>query len=119
MQLINGTTVRELCEIYGLSSSAINRHKANKHIPHELAQALQGEPLSEGLPAGTVLMNQIRDMRKTALELLHEAETTRDKTALLKEIREQIKLMADIMLKSIELDAQKKQDEIVVHLHWD
>jgi hypothetical protein len=64
-------------------------------------------------------MAQIKEMREEALDLLKKAESARDKVSILKEIREQIKLMADIMLKSIELNAQKKQDEIVVHLVWD
>ena len=124
MQLVNNVPISRLTDKYGLSSSAINRHKYNGHITKSLAVAAVNEPtIAESLPAGIVLMNQIKDMRETALSMLNEAGdeelSARDKIAVLKEIREQIKLMADIMLKSLELDTQKKQDQIVVRLHWD
>ena len=53
-------------------------------------------------------MAQIKEIREEALDLLKKAESARDKVSILKEIREQIKLMADIMLKSIRAERTEK-----------
>lgn len=113
--LLKGTAVRILSEQFQLSVAAINRHKYNKHIPQAVARAAQ----SNILPASDSIIDQIQELRDQALVMLEEAESVRDKTALLKEIREQIKLLADIMLKKIELDRDSKADVITVNLTWD
>jgi hypothetical protein len=81
--------------LFGVSESAIRRHKAN-HLPAKLVMARQAEEVAEA----DGLLSQVQDLQGRALGILDAAEGTGDlRTALgaIREARGNLELLAKLL----------------------
>jgi hypothetical protein len=82
--LVNGgTSLRSLAASYGLSLSAVARHK-DKHLPETLALAQEAAEVAHA----DDLLGQVRDLQERTLAVLGEAEKTGDLRVALRAIAE-------------------------------
>ena len=95
--LLCSDSYRDLARQFGLSKDALARHKES-HIPTEL---LKSNDIQEIVKAD-VLLVQLGEIREKTLSLLDKAERAADTrvygapVAYLREVREQIKLLAEL-----------------------
>ena len=95
--LLSGTSLRDVAGQFDLSKTALARHKEN-HIPKEL---LKSNDIQEIAKADALLV-QLGEVREKTLSLLDKAEQAADTrvygapVAYLREVREQIKLIAEL-----------------------
>ena len=95
--LLCSDSYRDLARQFGLSKDALARHKES-HIPTEL---LKSNDIQEIVKAD-VLLVQLGEIREKTLSLLDKAEQAADTrvygapVAYLREVREQIKLLAEL-----------------------
>ncbi|NBJ15548.1 MAG: hypothetical protein FNP40_08210 [Dehalobacter sp. 4CP] len=95
--LLCSDSYRNLARQFGLSKDALARHKES-HIPTEL---LKSNDIQE-IAKADVLMAQLEEIREKTLSLLDKAEKAADTrvygapVAYLREVREQIKLLAEL-----------------------
>ncbi len=82
LALIQKVPMREIAEKYGLSLSAVARHK--KHIPAQLAKADEAHHVAE---AGSV-MQRIMELDKRADEIYRQATSDQDHNLALKALKE-------------------------------
>jgi hypothetical protein len=111
-QLLNGTPYRDIAKHFELSSTSLHRHK-ERHIPTELSKAKEAREVAQA----DGLLDQVRNLRQKALNLLHQAETSNDLRAagiFLKELREQIKLWAELEGRL----ATQPQINILINPQW-
>lgn len=104
-ELLRGTPLRKIAEQYGVSSTALFRHK--QHMPAALAQAKEAEDIAQAED----LLKQIAELRKRAFAILDKAEQAGDlKTALLgiREAKGCIELLAKMQIVILE----KQQQEV-------
>lgn len=96
-RLVSGESYRDIARQYALSKDSLSRHKDN-HIPEALLKANDVQEVS----SADSLLKQLKEIRDKAYSLLDKAEVAGSTkvygppSAYLKEIREQIKLMAEI-----------------------
>ncbi len=91
--LVSGTSVRDIAGQYGVSKSAVYRHK--KHIPEALTKAQAAEEAAQA----DDLLGEIRRLQGKASGILAKAEGAGDlPTALraIREARECLKLLAQL-----------------------
>ncbi len=81
--LVDGTTYRTIADRFGLSETALKRHKAD-HLPATLAKAREASEVA----AADDLLGQIQELRRKAIELLGKAEKAGDYRTALMGIRE-------------------------------
>ena len=95
--LLSGTSFRDIAGQFDLSKTALARHKES-HIPNEL---LKSNDIQEIAKADALLV-QLGEVREKTLSLLDKAEAAADTrvygapVAYLREVREQIKLLAEL-----------------------
>ncbi len=95
--LLCSDSYRDLARQFGLSKDALARHKES-HIPTEL---LKSNDIQE-IAKADVLLVQLEEIREKTLSLLDKAEQAADTrvygapVAYLREVREQIKLLAEL-----------------------
>jgi hypothetical protein len=95
--LLSGTSFRDIAGQFDLSKTALARHKES-HIPKEL---LKSNEIQEIAKADALLV-QLGEVREKTLSLLDKAEKAADTrvygapVAYLREVREQIKLLAEL-----------------------
>src|SRR3954447_23338990 len=76
--LVAGASYRSVAKRFGLSESAVYRHKT-EHLPIHLLKAREVEELVQA----DNLLEQVRNLQTHALDILERAETTGDlRTAL-------------------------------------
>ena len=76
--LVSGTPYRSVAKRFGLSESAVYRHKV-EHLPAHLLKAKEAEEAARA----NDLLDQVRDLQTHALDILERAEETGDlRTAL-------------------------------------
>jgi hypothetical protein len=99
----------------GISEDALKRHKES-HIPEELLKSTNIQEIANA----DSLKQQLKDIREKAYSLLDKAEAAGNTkaygppSAYLKEIREQIKLMAELEGRL----ASQPQITIINHPEW-
>jgi hypothetical protein len=81
--VLNGMTNRDIAGQYGLSKSAVDRHKA--HIPELLVQARRNRDLYEA----EAILQRIRDLEEETLGQLEGGKDDGDRRLVLHAIREQ------------------------------
>lgn len=95
--LLCSDSYRDIARQFGLSKDALARHKES-HIPEELLKSSN----VQGIAKADSLLGQLKKAREKTLSLLDKAEAAADTrvygppVAYLKEIREQIKLLAEL-----------------------
>lgn len=82
-ELVTGDAYRHIASRYGVSTTALQRHKAD-HLPPALAQAKQAEAVADA----DDLLRQVAALRSKALSLLLKAEQAGDFRTALAGIRE-------------------------------
>jgi transposase-like protein len=76
--LVTGAPYRSVAKRFGLSESAVYRHKI-EHLPAHLLKAKEVEEVAQA----DDLLNQVRNLQTHALDILHRAEKAGDlRTAL-------------------------------------
>ena len=91
--LVAGGTLREIAGRYGVSKSALDRHR--DHIPPTVAKAREAEEVAEA----DRLLNVVRHLLGTALTTITQAEKAgelRTKLAAIREARETAKLLLEV-----------------------
>lgn len=112
MALLQHVPMREIAQQYGLSLSAVARHK--DHIPAQLAKADEAHHVAE---AGSV-MQRIMELDKRADEIYQIATTDQDHGVALKalkELREVTTLYAKL---AGEISSAKTVNNIIVTPEW-
>ena len=113
--LLCSDSYRDLARQFGLSKDALARHKES-HIPTEL---LKSNDIQE-IAKADVLLVQLGEIREKTLSLLDKAEQAADTrvygapVAYLREVREQIKLLAELEGRL----AAQPQITIINHPQW-
>lgn len=104
-ELLRGTPLRKIAEQYGVSSTALFRHK--KHLPATLTQAKEAEDIAQT----DDLLKKIVELREKAIAIVDKAESAGDlRTALLgiREAKGCIELLAKMQIVILE----KQQEEV-------
>lgn len=110
--LVNGTGLRDIAGHYGLSRSALSRHK-DDHVALSLVKAQDAAEVAQA----DDLLDQIKGLRNKAVKILDRAENEGDlRTALagIREARSCIELLAEL---EGELD-RRAQVNIVLSPEW-
>lgn len=111
-QIVAGTPVRDIAGRFGISKSAVYRHKKN-HLPSSLAKARESEEVAQA----DDLLGRIRGLQQRSLRILNTAEQSGElKTALkaIRETRENIKLLAQLELELWNRQVGGASNEIVI-----
>lgn len=97
--LVAGEPYRDIAGRYGLSRSAVERHK-NNHIPAMLAKAVEVKAEKEVVRAGDLLdeVNSLKDRALTILDTAEKAEDWRTALGCIKEARGSIELLARMIV---------------------
>jgi len=93
-EIISGTPIRRIAARFGLSASAVARHK-KKHLPETLLQAREAAEVAHA----DDLLAQVQELQAKALRILQQAERQGDfKIALsgIKEARACLELLAKL-----------------------
>lgn len=97
--LVEGTTYRTIADGFGLSETALKRHRKD-HIPAHVAQAREVGQVAD---AGD-LLQQLKDLRTRAVGILDAAEQSGDYRTALMGIREARSCIETLMEVEGELD---------------
>jgi hypothetical protein len=93
--LVGDSSNLSVSSLFGVSESAVRRHKAN-HLPAKLVMAQAAEEVAEA----DELLAQVRDLQARTLAILEAAEETRQhRTALaaIREARSNLELLAKLL----------------------
>ena len=104
-ELLRGTPLRKIAEQYGVSSTALFRHK--KHLPAALIQAKEAEDIAQT----DDLLKKIVELCEKAIAIVDKAESAGDlRTALLgiREAKGYVELLAKMQIVILE----KQQEEV-------
>jgi hypothetical protein len=110
--LVGDSSNLSVSSLFGVSESAIRRHKGN-HLPAKLVLAEQAAEVAE---AGD-LLDQVRDLQARTLAILEAAEASREhRTALgaIGEARSNLELLAKLLG---ELD-DRPQVNVLISAEW-
>jgi hypothetical protein len=110
--LVGDSSNLSLSSLFGVSESAVRRHKAN-HLPAKLVMAQAAEEVAQA----DDLLEQVRDLQAKALGILSKAEEAGElRTALsaIREARGNLELLAKLLG---ELD-ERPQLNILVSPEW-
>ena len=121
-RLLGNATQAQISREYDIDVQVIARHVKNGHMTQSLAEVSKDLTIN----VSESLLERVEALRKQTKEL-YELESTKPVdevdikalTGLLREMREQLKFIAEVAIKIAEIDAQKKQEQIIVHLVWD
>lgn len=93
--LLKGDSIRVIAGQFSLSSSSLQRHKAD-HLNGTLAKAKEAQEVTQG----DNLLDQVRDLQKKALSILAKAEAAKDyraATGAIREARSCLELLAKLL----------------------
>ena len=93
--LVGDASNLSVSSLFGVSESAVRRHKAN-HLPAKLVMAQAAEEVAQA----DTLLDQVRDLQRRALEILDKAEEAGElRTALgaIREARGNLELLAKLL----------------------
>jgi hypothetical protein len=93
--LVGDSSNLSVSSLFGVSESAVRRHKAN-HLPAKLVMAQAAEEVAQA----DDLLQQVRDLQGRALAILSKAEAAGDlRTALgaIREARGNLELLAKLL----------------------
>src|SRR3712207_9430279 len=93
--LVGDSSNLSISSLFGVSESAVRRHKAN-HLPAKLVMAQAAEEVAQA----DDLLEQVRDLQGRALAILGKAESAGDlRTALgaIREARGNLELLAKLL----------------------
>jgi hypothetical protein len=93
--LVGDSSNLTVSSLFGVSESAVRRHKAN-HLPAKLVMAQAAEEVAQA----DTLLDQVRDLQRRALEILDKAEEAGElRTALgaIREARGNLELLAKLL----------------------
>jgi transposase-like protein len=93
--LVGDASNRSVASLYDVSEAAVRRHKAN-HLPAKLVMAEKASEVAEA----DNLLDQVRDLQQSTLDILAEAERTGQyRTALsaIREARGNLELLAKLL----------------------
>jgi hypothetical protein len=110
--LVGDSSNLSVSSLFGVSESAVRRHKAN-HLPAKLVMAQAAEEVAQA----DSLLDQVRDLQSRAYGILDKAEAADDlRTALgaIREARGNLELLAKLLG---ELD-ERPQVNILVSPEW-
>lgn len=82
-EIIEGASLRSVAQQFGVSYSAVNRHKAD-HLPMKMTMA----KLAEETADADNLLAKVRDLQRKACDLLAKAEQAGDLRTALQGVRE-------------------------------
>lgn len=85
----------EIAKRYGLSKSAVQRHKINGHIAYQVAKAQEAKEIAEA----DTLLDQVLKLQERAGKILKTAEDKNDvrgACAAIREVRAVMELMAKV-----------------------
>jgi hypothetical protein len=94
-QLVGDSSNLSVSSLFGVSESAVRRHKSN-HLPAKLVMAQQAEEVAEA----DDLLDQVRNLHARTLAILEAAEATKQhRTALsaIREARSNLELLAKLL----------------------
>jgi AraC-like DNA-binding protein len=97
--LVDGATYRTIADRFGLSETALKRHK-KEHLPSHVARARDAEQVADA----DDLLQQIRALRNKAISILQKAESAGDYRTALMGIREARGCVETLMEVEGELD---------------
>jgi hypothetical protein len=110
--LVGETSNLSVSSLFGVSESAVRRHKAN-HLPAKLVMAEKAAEVAQA----DDLLEQVRDLQARTLAILEAAEHTQQhRTALsaIREARSNLELLAKLLG---ELD-ERPQVNILISAEW-
>jgi hypothetical protein len=93
--LVGGASNRSVASLYDVSEAAVRRHKSN-HLPAKLVMAEQAAEVAQA----DNLLSQVRDLQQSTLDILAEAEQSKQyRTALsaIREARGNLELLAKLL----------------------
>ena len=109
-------SMRDIAGQYGVSRSALSRHKSN-HLPR-LVEAAKASEAAQAVTSGAALIDELDRLLNRALAILEAAEETGQlKVALqaIREARECIKTCADLAV-TAELEERVEELEELIEL---
>lgn len=101
--ILNGRVYREITGEYGMSRSAISRHKL-EHMP----KAVQAAEQKEWVDSGTNIIQEIEELRQQAQIIKDKAEEAQDYRTALAGIREMLRIVELLAKLRGELDEAPK-----------
>ena len=93
--LVGDASNRSVASLYDVSEAAVRRHKSN-HLPAKLVVAAQAEEVAEA----DNLLDQVQHLQQSTLDILAEAEQSKQyRTALsaIREARSNLELLAKLL----------------------
>lgn len=110
--IVNGVSMRELVQRYGLSKDSLYRHK-NKHLPKAIVKAQEVKEVA----VADSLLGQVKDLQAKTLGILSRHEGKNDRIALsaIREARSNLDLLGRILG---EIDDSPKVAVLVANPEW-
>lgn len=111
-------SMRDIAGQYGVSRSALSRHKSN-HLPR-LVEAAKASEAAQAVTSGAALIDELDSLLNRALAILEAAEGSGQlKVALqaIREARECIKTCADLAV-TAELEERVEELEELIEQRW-
>lgn len=110
--LVDGVTYRMIADRFGLSETALKRHK-KEHLPAHVAKAKEAEQVADA----DDLLQQIKALRNRAISILQKAERAGDYRTALMGIREARGCVETLMEVEGELD-RRAVVNVTVSAEW-
>ncbi len=110
--LVEGATYRTIADRFGLSETALKRHKS-EHLPGHVAKAQEAAQVADA----DDLLQQLKALRNRAIRILQKAETAGDYRTALAGIREARGCIEVLMEVEGELD-RRGVTNIVISPEW-
>jgi hypothetical protein len=110
--LVEGATYRTIADRFGLSETALKRHKAD-HLPGHVARAQEAAQVADA----DDLLKQLKALRNKAISILQQAEKAGDFRTALMGIREARGCIETLMEVEGELD-RRGVTNIIVNPEW-
>ena len=110
--LVEGATYRTIADRFGLSETALKRHKS-EHLPGHVAKAQEAAQVADA----DDLLQQLKALRNRAIRILQKAETAGDYRTALAGIREARGCIEVLMEVEGELD-RRGVTNIIVNPEW-
>jgi hypothetical protein len=111
--LLNGVSLRDIAGQFGLSRSALQRHK-DEHIPAAMARAKEASDIAQA----DGLVAELRNIQRTALSILEQSYDSGDHKSALTAIRvarENIELLGKLLG---ELQSQPQTNILITSPDW-
>jgi hypothetical protein len=84
-------SIRDIAGRFGLSKTAVARHKT-EHLPTHLAKAVEAQEIS----SASSLLEQMMDLQRRTLEILNQPDSQRVAVAAISQARQNIELLAEL-----------------------